>query len=109
MGTGHVCSSVTDMVLRWHERQAVKDSPLALVTEAVNSTLQFPAGCQPGRVQIAGKKHLFPSSLVPEQGSILQRLGIYPTHGFMVPALPWDHGTDLFLVVEEEGKKAWVA
>lgn len=27
MGTGHVCSSVTDMVLRWHERQAVKDSP----------------------------------------------------------------------------------
>jgi len=39
MGTGHVCSSVIDMVLRWHELQAVKDSPLALVTEAVTSTL----------------------------------------------------------------------
>ena len=75
MGTGHVCSSVIDMVLRWHERQAVKDSPLALVTEAVTSTLQFPAGCQPGRVQIAGKKHLFPSSPVPEQGSIFAASG----------------------------------
>ena len=61
-GTGHVCVGVTDMALRWHELQAAKDSPLALVTEAVTNTLHFPAGCQLGRVQIAGKKRLLPPS-----------------------------------------------
>lgn len=60
MGTSHIYGVVIDTALRWHGLQVVKESPLALVTEAAINSLQFPASYQHGKVQITQRKHLLP-------------------------------------------------
>lgn len=74
MGISLVRGVVIDMTLRWYKFQVVKDSLLALATEDATN---IPASYQPGKVQIAQKKHLL--SLKPDVRELFQCLGIYPS------------------------------